>query len=111
MKPSKLTKSPVRSTKRASGLSQKQIELEGRLFRWIGLNERRGMLLDGIKICKQAQIIASEINFSSGLQFTDGWLRGFKKRYDLHHKVAHGEKQSADEISAESVASFGYRLE
>ena len=106
----KLIESPVRSAKRVSGLPQKQIELEDRLFRWIGLNERRGLLLDGVKICKQAQNLANELNFSSGLQFTEGWLRGFKKRYDLHRRVAHGEKQSADEISAElgqrSVASF-----
>ena len=90
----KLIESPVRSAKRVSGLPQKQIELEDRLFRWIGLNERRGLLLDGVKICKQAQNLANELNFSSGLQFSDGWLRGFKKRYDLHRKVAHGEKQS-----------------
>ena len=36
----KLIESPVRSAKRVSGLPQKQIELEDRLFRWIGLNER-----------------------------------------------------------------------
>ena len=76
----KLIESPVRSAKRVSGLPQMQIELEDRLFRWIGLNQRRGFLLDGIKICKQAQIIADELHFSSGLQFTDGWLRGFKKQ-------------------------------
>ena len=57
--------------------------------------------MDGVKICKQAQNLANELNFTSGLQFTEGWLRGFKKRYDLHRRVAHGEKQSADEISAE----------
>ena len=57
--------------------------------------------MDGVKICKQAQNLANELNFSSGLQFTEGWLRGFKKRYDLHRRVAHGEKQSADEMSAE----------
>ena len=28
---------------------KKQIELEDRLFRWIGLNERRGLFLDGVK--------------------------------------------------------------
>ena len=39
----KLNESPVKSAKRASGLPQKQIEFEDRLFRWIGLNERRGM--------------------------------------------------------------------
>ena len=55
--------------------------------------------MDEVKICKQAQNLANELNFSSGLQFTEGWLRGFKKRYDLHRRVAHGEKQSADEIS------------
>ena len=71
----KLIESPVRSAKRVSGLPQKQIELEDRLFRWIGLNERRGLLLDGVKICKQAQNLANELNFSSGLQFTEGWLR------------------------------------
>ena len=71
----KLNESPVRSAKRASGLSQKQIELEGRLFRWIGLNERRGLLLGGVKICKQDQNLANELTFSSGLQFTEGWLR------------------------------------
>ena len=65
----KLTESPVRSAKRASALPQKQIELEDRLFRWIGLNERRGLLLDGVKICKQAQNLPNELNFSSGLQF------------------------------------------
>ena len=72
-----MTESPVTSAKRVSGLPQKQIELEDRLFRWIGLNERRGLLLDGVKICKQAQNLANELNFSSGLQFTEGWLRGF----------------------------------
>ena len=66
----KLIESPARSAKRVSGLPQKQIELEDRLFRWIGLNERRGLLLDGVKICKQAQNLANEPYFSSGLQFT-----------------------------------------
>ena len=65
-----------------------EVELEDRLFHWIGLNERRGeMLLDRINICKQAQIIATELNFSSGLQFTEGWLRGFKKRYDISEEA------------------------
>ena len=53
----KLIESPVRSAKRVSGLPQKQIELEDRLFRWIGLNERRGLLLDGVKICNKLKTL------------------------------------------------------
>ena len=66
----------------------------------MGSKERQGLLLDAFKIQTQAKKIAQEINFSR-VQFTDGWFRGFKKRYDLHHKIAHGEKKSADTLSAE----------
>ena len=82
----KLIESPVRSAKRVSGLPQKQIELEDRLFRWIGLNERRGLLLDGVKICKQDQNLANELNFSSGLQFTEGWLRVYVTAIEFKSK-------------------------
>ena len=97
----KLAASPAGSAKRVSSLPKDQIELEDRLCRWIGLKERKGMLCDGLKIKRQAQNIAKEIKLLNPVVFSDGWLRGFKKRYDLHYRIAHGEKKSADEISAE----------
>ena len=69
------------------GSSVEQTELEDRLCRWIWSKKRLGLLLDGFKIQTQAKNIAKELNFSR-LLFTDGWFRGFKKLYDLHHKIA-----------------------
>ena len=35
-------------------------------------------------------------------QFSDGWLKNFRKRYDIKHLKVSGEKNSADTEAAEN---------
>ncbi|EUC55756.1 tigger transposable element-derived protein [Rhizoctonia solani AG-3 Rhs1AP] len=80
---------------RCSSVSMPQVEKA--LWVWIEDIERRNLRITGEIIKTKARKIAIDMGISPHdmIEFSEGWLTGFKKRYGLKERVFHGEAASA----------------
>ena len=75
-------------------------ELEDALADWFTIMRTKGVQLTGPLLQEKANKIATSIgllNFKASI----GWLDGWKKRHGIQFRKEHGEKRSADAVSAE----------
>ena len=83
-------------SKRKRFSSGKDHEIEEKLFAWFQEKRRQGVLMSGPVLIAKAKSLSDD-----GGTFGEGWLRGFKDRYNIVFKKAHGEKAAADNVAAE----------
>ncbi|KAF8713359.1 CENP-B ARS binding protein-like protein, partial [Rhizoctonia solani] len=72
-------------------------EVERLLWTWIEDMERRNLRMNGEMIKAKARRTAIEIGIPPHemIEFSEGWLTGFKRRYGNKERVFHGEAASA----------------
>ena len=76
--------------------SGKQAKLEEKLFEWFKEKRRQGVFMNGPVLMAKANSLAGDTG-----TFGEGWLRGFKSRYNIVFKKSYGEKAAADTVAAE----------
>ena len=86
-------------------MSGKSADVGKELYnKWLIEKRKQDALVDGRVLMSKAKSIA-EGHGETHCQFGEGWLRGFKDRYGIVFKKAHGEKAVADTAAAEDWLS------
>lgn len=75
-------------------------ELEDALVDWFRIMRTKGVQLSGPLLLEKASKIATSIGLLD-FKASIGWLDGWKKRHCIQFRKEHGEKRSADVVSAE----------
>jgi len=78
-------------------------ELELALKEFVLRYQHQTILSDAILI-EKAKLLASELEIpEDALQFSSGWLQGFKKRNGIHQEKLHGEAASSDQTAIDEA--------
>ncbi|GBB95463.1 hypothetical protein RclHR1_02540017 [Rhizophagus clarus] len=79
------------------------LELELALKEFVLRYQHQIILSDAILI-EKAKLLASELEIlKDTLQFSSGWLQGFKKRNKNHQEKLHGEAASSDQTAIDEA--------
>lgn len=78
----------------------KEDALEKELYAWFLKRRAQSVPIDNPLLRKQAQKMSKEKGIDTSLTFSEGWLAGWKKRFNINFRKQHGEKQSADTEAA-----------
>ena len=74
-------------------------ELKLALKEFVLINQHKAILSDAILI-EKAKLLANGLGIpENGLQFSSGWLQGFKKRNGIRQQKLQGEAGSADQTA------------
>ena len=76
--------------------------LEREIYDWFLKKRAQSVPIDDPLLRKQAQCMVKEKGINSTLTFSEGWLAGWKKRFNVNFRMQHGEKQSADTEAAKT---------
>ena len=91
-----------RKRKRAGSLP----DIESQLMNWFSKMRNLKAEISGPLLIQKAQSLAREHQEKTGeyldLEFSTGWLAGFKSKHNLAFKKLHGEKADADVTGADS---------
>lgn len=80
----------------------KDAEVDEALSKWFGIVTTRGVRVSGPMLKYKAEEFAKKLGEGhENFKATEGWLSRWKKRHDIKFKKAHGEKASADVLSAD----------
>lgn len=82
--------------KRKSLKGAKMDELDRALFIWFSARRSEGKPLSGPLLCEKAKKLHQDLGIQEPCNFSDGWLRNFKRRHGIRKLTACGEKKSAD---------------
>jgi hypothetical protein len=78
-------------------------KLELALKEFVLRYQHQTILSDAILI-EKAKLLASELEVPEGmLQFSSGWLQGFKKRNGIHQKKLHREAEFSDQTAIDEI--------
>jgi len=80
----------------------KEDVLEHELYDWFLKKRVQSVPIDDPLLRKQAQCMVKEKGINTTLKFSEGWLAGWKKRFNVNFRKQHGEKQSADTEAAKT---------
>lgn len=75
--------------------------VENALSDWFSMVSNRGVRITGPLLKEKSQELALKLGHEN-FKATDGWLSRWKTRKEIQFKKAHGEKGSADTVSAET---------
>lgn len=78
----------------------KDPDVEEALDQWFSLVSGRGVSISGPLLKMKSEELAKKLGHND-FKATDGWLSRWKARHNIKFKKAHGEKGSADKVSAE----------
>lgn len=78
-------------------------ELDRVLYEWFKQRRCEGIPISGFVLREKAREFHQTMDLEE-CQFSDGWLRNFRKRYGIKHLKVSGEKNSADTEAAENYA-------
>lgn len=70
------------------------------LYDWFSLKRAEGMAISGPILIAKAKVLKEEMNITSDISFSQGWLRSFKNRHGIRQLSISGEKRSADSDGA-----------
>ena len=75
-------------------------ELDRVLYEWFKQRRSEGIPISGFILREKAREFHQTMDLEV-CQFSDGWLKNFRKRYDIKHLKVNGKKNSADTEAAE----------
>ena len=101
---SNLETSTSRASKRKRQRSGKDALVDRALREWFDRVSEHGVPLSGPVLMTKAEELAQKLGRST-FKATNGWLERWKNRNEIVCKKSHGEKKSADHISAETWKS------
>uniref|UniRef100_H3GHV5 HTH CENPB-type domain-containing protein n=1 Tax=Phytophthora ramorum TaxID=164328 RepID=H3GHV5_PHYRM len=82
-------------------------ELDTALCNWVLLSRHNGLKISGDIIKSQARALAAQLGLASTMSFSNGWLGGFKKRYNIRLGSAAAAMDGVNGAAvANSVASL-----
>ncbi|XP_052242038.1 jerky protein homolog-like [Dreissena polymorpha] len=90
------------SSKRKRQRTAKDTQLEKAVIDWFNQERSEGTTLSGPIVQGQAKAFHQMIHGdgAGGFEGSNGWLRNFKSRHDIHEVRIRGEQRSADETAA-----------
>ena len=71
------------------------------MYEWFKQRRSEGIPISGFILREKAREFHQTMDLEES-QFSDGWLKNFRKRYDIKHLKVSGEKNSADTEAAEN---------
>ena len=83
-------------------------ELEQQLIAWFNMMRNKKAEISGPLLIEKARSLAKEHSNATGenldMDFSEGWLSGFKSRHNIHFRKLHGEGADADREGADDWA-------
>ena len=76
-------------------------ELDRVLYEWFKQRRSEGIPISGFILREKAREFHQTMDLEE-CQFSDGWLKNFRKRYDIKYLKVSGEKNSVDTEAAEN---------
>ena len=77
-------------------------DLDSALYLWFKARRSDGKAVSKAALIDEAKTLKEDLGIEGECNFSVGWLRSFKERHGIHRLKVQGERNSADQNSAEN---------